>query len=165
MRRLSRFERQDDPGPIPVRHINDFANSLGGATIFSTIDLVKAYHQIPVFKNDISKTAIVTPFGLFEFPFMTFGLRNAGQTFQRFIDEVTRGLNFCFPYVDDVLVFSRDAATYKDHLRLLFDRFQKNGVVINPSKCVLGASGVVFLGNLISAHSGALAFLSTGFNS
>lgn len=140
------------PDRYPVRNINDFTHGLSGARIFSTCDLVKAYHQIPVFEGDISKTAIITPFGLFEFPFMTFGLRNAGQTFQRFIDEVTRGLDFCFPYVDDVLIFSPDEATHLEHLRTLFKRFQEYGVVINPSKCVLGAEEVTFLGHLINAE-------------
>ena len=69
--------------------------------------------------EDIVKTAITTPFGLYDFPFMSFGLRNAGQTFQRFIDEVLSGLDFCFKYIDDILVFSRSIAEHIEHLRII----------------------------------------------
>ncbi|KAG7307845.1 hypothetical protein JYU34_006448 [Plutella xylostella] len=139
------------PDRYPVRHIGDYSHNIAGSSVFSTVDLVKAYQQIPVFENDIQKTAIITPFGLFEFPYMTFGLRNAGQTFQRFIDEVVRGLDFCFAYVDDILVYSKDPTEHAIHLRALFQRLHNYGVVINPSKCVFGADEVTFLGYRINA--------------
>jgi hypothetical protein len=57
------------PDQYPVRHTADFAQQLAGRKIFSAIDLVKAYHQVPVHPDDIAKTAIITHFGLFEFPY------------------------------------------------------------------------------------------------
>jgi len=76
------------PDQYPVRHIADFVQQLSGWKIFSTIDIVKAFHPIPVHPDNIAKTTIITPFGLFEFPYMSFGHRNAAQTSEQFIDEL-----------------------------------------------------------------------------
>ena len=78
------------PDRYPIPHLQDFAATLHGSKLFSKIDLIQAYHQIPVAPDDIPKTAIATPFGLFEFLQMPFGLRNVAQTFQRFINQVLR---------------------------------------------------------------------------
>ena len=84
----------------PIPHIQDLSTDLSGAKILSKVDLVRGYHQIPVHPADVPKNAIITPFGLFEFLPMPFGLKNAAQAFQRLMDTACRGLSFVFVYLD-----------------------------------------------------------------
>ena len=91
----------------------DFVARAAGCTVFSKIDLKKGYHQIPMNPWDIPKTAITTPFGLFEFTRMTFGMRNAGNTFQRLMDRVLAGIECAFPYLDDIFIFSKGEAEHR----------------------------------------------------
>ena len=65
-----------------------------GMSVFSKIDLVRGYHHIPVTAENIPKTGIITPFGLYEFLRMPFGLKNAAQAFQRLMDTVCCSLDF-----------------------------------------------------------------------
>ncbi|UYV71144.1 hypothetical protein LAZ67_8001871 [Cordylochernes scorpioides] len=111
------------PDRYPVPNIMDFASHLHGKKIFSTIDLVREYHHVPVESRDIPKTAVITPFGLFEFPHISFGLYNAAQTFQRLINEV---------------------------LQATFGRLRDYGLTINETKCTFGQPSVKFLGFIIT---------------
>ena len=80
---------------------------------------------------------------------MPFGLRNAAQTFQRFIDQTLRGLHFCYAYIDDLLIASSSDKEHQQHLRAVFQRLSDYGVLINPSKCQFGVSSLQFLGHQI----------------
>ena len=86
------------------------------------------------------------PFGLYEFTRMPFGLRNAAQILQRFMDQVLCGLDFWYTYIDNVLIASKTTAEHKVHLRLVFELFVSYGILINPAKCVLSVSQLRFLG-------------------
>ena len=136
----------------PIPHLHDLAANLSGCRFFSKIDLVKGYHQVPVHAEDVPKTAIATPFGLFEFLRMPFGLKNAAQTFQRLMDNVTAQLPGVFAYIDDVLVASLSAEEHERHLRQLFHALRRFGLVVNASKCVFGVREIDFLGHHVSAR-------------
>ena len=139
------------PDRYPVPDIQTFTDQLAGARIFSTIDLARAYAQVPLYGPDKPKSAITTPLGLYQYTRMPFGLRNSGQTFQRLIDHVLQGMPRVFAYIDDILLFSPDVATHQRDLQELFSRLSRHGLVIRPEKCVFGRDSVVFLGLEVSA--------------
>ena len=89
---------------IPNLHLLNF--QLKGRHVFSRLGLVKGYYQVLVNKASPAKTAVVTPFGTFQFNFMPFGLKNAGATIQKLMDKILGDLDFSFVYLDDILISS-----------------------------------------------------------
>ena len=134
----------------PMPNMADLTASIGKARVFSKLDLLKGYFQVPVYPEDVPKTAIVTPFGSYIFHYSTFGLRNSGATFQRLMDQILGHLTYCIVYVDDILVFSENHHDHRHHLREVLRLLQENGLVVRPDKCAFGTETVQFLGHQIS---------------
>ena len=99
-----RLNTQTVPDRYHLLNIADFTSRLNGCTVFTKLDLTKGYYQVPMAKGDIPKTAVITPFGLFEWIRMPFGLNNAGCTFQRMMDQILGDIPHCFVYVNDLLI-------------------------------------------------------------
>ena len=147
-----RLNSMTTPDRYPVPHVQDFNTQLNGSTVFSKIDLIRGYHQIPVAADDRPKTAVITPFGSYEFIRMPFGLCNAGQTFQRTMHTVLRNLPRVYVYIDDVLIASRNKQEHLDDLQEVFRRLQEHGLLIRPDKCDFGRDEITFLGYNISSQ-------------
>ena len=138
------------PDRYPLPFVQCLSNKLHGSAVFSKIDLLRAYHQIPMSPSDIEKTAVTTPFGLFEYKFMPMGLRNAGCTFQRFMDCIFRELDCVFVYLDDILIFSPSIEQHKRDLEKVLRILQRFGLRITLEKCVFNKTEIEFLGNLVT---------------
>ncbi|XP_047987090.1 uncharacterized protein LOC125226951, partial [Leguminivora glycinivorella] len=146
-----RLNAVTQPDRYPLPRIQDFTYQLHNKKIFSKLDLKMAYFWIPMNKEDAQKTSIITPFGLFKFNSMTFGLRNSSQTFQRFMHDVLRGIDGCFCFVDDLLLSSYNEEEHKTLLRQVLERLDKYGVTLNVDKCEFGRRKINFLGYEVSS--------------
>jgi hypothetical protein len=103
--------------------------------------------------EDIHKTAFRVPgaVGLFKYVVMTFGLKNAGATYQRAMNHIFHDLigNLVEIYIDDVVVRSASVEGHLDDLRQVLERTRKFGLRMNPKKCAFGVSAGQFLGFLV----------------
>ena len=134
----------------PMPRIEEVFESVGSSTFVTTLDLASGYWQIPLAPSSREKTAFATPFGLFEFIVMLFGLHNAPATFQRTMNHLLRDCqDFARAYIDDIAVFSSGRAEHLSHLREVFNWLQMAGLTIKLKKCQFGGSQVLYLGHII----------------
>uniref|UniRef100_A0A0K2V457 Uncharacterized protein n=1 Tax=Lepeophtheirus salmonis TaxID=72036 RepID=A0A0K2V457_LEPSM len=91
---------------FPIPNIQEFASELIGRNIFSHVHLIRAFYQIPIHPSDVPKTAVITSFGLCEYIWMPFTLRNAAKTLQIFMHPTLRRLSFVSSYIAYLLIAS-----------------------------------------------------------
>ena len=138
------------PDPYYMVTLDEILEKVGGCGCLSKLDLSKGFYQIGIEEESRDKTAFVTPFGKFCFNRMPFGLRNAPAIFQRTMEEVLRGCyEFSAPYIDDILVFSRNGVEQVEHLREVLRALSDSGLTVKEDKCQFGRTHLEYLGHLI----------------
>ena len=124
--------------PYYMTTLEEILERVGGSRCVSKLDLCKGFYQIEVEEESVEKTAFITPFGKFAFKRMPFGLRNAPAVFQRTMEVVLRDCYDCSaPYIDDIVVFSRDGVEHVRHLKLVLGALKENGLTVKMIKCEL----------------------------
>ena len=137
----------------PIPRISETLQALSGAEWFCSLDLQSGYLQVEIACKDKAKTAMTTPFGLYEFNRMPFGLTNAPATFQRLMECCLGDLNFrtCLIYLDDVIVFARSFPEMLQRLEEVLQRLGEYGLKLKMSKCKLFQRRLTYLGHVVSA--------------
>ncbi|XP_076044797.1 uncharacterized protein LOC143027398 [Oratosquilla oratoria] len=140
-----------DAYPLPL--IEQLLDMIGDAHFISTIDLLKGYYQVALTQEAKAISAFVTPFGLYQYRVMAFGLTNAPATFQRLINAVIQGLPGVGAYLDDVVVVADNWEDHLTRLEGLFHRLKEAGLVINLQKSVFARGTVTYLGHTVGGGS------------
>jgi hypothetical protein len=152
-RNLNRATPKDEY-PMPIA--DTLINNASGNRIISFLDGNAGYNQIFMAEEDASKTAFICPgfIGLFEWVVMTFGLKNAGATYQRVMNLIFHELlgNTVEVYIDDIVVKLAEFSSHVADLRKAFDKMRRYGLKMNPRKCAFEVSAGKFLGFVIHEH-------------
>ncbi len=137
---------------FPLPSIDDNLAKLSGNHVFSTIDGAGAFHVVDVKKEDRPKTAFSTPFGLYQYTRMPFGLMNGPATYSRLIQIVLRNIptSMAMAYLDDVIIVSKDEETHFENLTAVLEAHRQAGLKLQPSKCALFRKIVEYMGYKVS---------------
>jgi hypothetical protein len=135
----------------PLPRIDIMFDQLGGAQVFSKIDLHSGYHQIKIRAEDIPKTAFTTRYGLFEYLVMSFGLTNAPAHFMYLVNSVFMPEldKFVVVFIDDILTYSRSIEEHEEHLRIVLQWLREHQLYAKFSKCEFWIKEVPFLGHVV----------------
>ena len=135
----------------PLPKIDEMFSNLGGATVFSTIDLCSGYYHIGLTRESRAKAAFVVPMGKWQFKRTPFGLSQALTYFQLLIDKVLMGCSsFAMAYLDDIIIFSKTKEEHLQHLEEIFTRLHNSGLKMKREKCINFKKHIQYLGHLVS---------------
>jgi hypothetical protein len=135
----------------PIPRMDECIDSLGDASIFSTLDCNAGYWQIPIRKGDRNKTTFTCHAGTYRYIRMPFGLTNAPATFQRTLDILLSKFKWkhCLVYLDDVIIHSRDVESHIKHVDAVLGTLRNAGVSLKLKKCSFFTDSVRYLGHVI----------------
>ena len=132
----------------PLPKIEMISDDLEGATVFSTLDLISGYWQVPMVERCKEVTTFECRYGTFTVQVIPFGLMNAPSSFQRIIDLIFRNHPFFRVYLDDLVIFSADLKEHVGHLCDAFAKIAKYGLKLKVSKCSFAHYMIKLLGHV-----------------
>src|ERR1041384_4995750 len=139
---------------FPLPRIDQIIDSTAGCDLLSFLYAYSGYNQIRMKEEDEEHTSFITPYGVFCYKIMPFGLKNAGVTYQRMMqaclkEQIRRNVQV---YVDNIVIKTNSATTLLDDLRETFAALNQYRIKLNPKKCAFGVPVGKLLGYMVSAR-------------
>jgi hypothetical protein len=148
-RKLNQVTRVD---AYPMPRVDELIDLIGNATFITVLDLTRGYWQVPMSPQSQRKTAFITPYGLFEFTVMPFGLQGAPASFQRMMDQIIRGIeDYTADYIDDLVIFSTEWGKHLEHIRMVLTRLGKANLTVKLRKCQFAMDQCRYLGHVVGS--------------
>lgn len=135
------------PDAYPLPRIDDLIDEVGQAAFVTKMDLTKGYYQIPLTETAQLISAFTTPFGLFQYLVLPFGMRNSPATFQRIMNNLLLDLDGVSVYLDDILIFSDTWLHHTQQIQSVLARLQDARMTVKLSKTTFGQATVTYLGH------------------
>ena len=142
------------PDRFKMPRIDELVDMVGRTKpkVFSSLDLMRGYHQVKIAEDSKHKTAFTCHLGLYHYRRMPFGLTNAPATFQRLISQLFSGPEwaFVFVYLDDILVVSGSVEEQVVHVKKVLKRIGEAGLRLKPEKCKFATQEIEYLGHTLT---------------
>ena len=134
----------------PISRQMEIFASFEGAGWFTLLDLASGYWQVEIDPKSREVIAFITPWGLFKWNRMPFGLCNVPATFQRLMNQVLRKYlrKFILVYLDDIIIYSKTFKEHKEHVQLVFEALRATSLMMKPKKCKFVQKELDFLNTL-----------------
>ena len=148
--------RQANTAVVRERHpmptIKEMLQNLNGARFFSKIDLNLGFHQCELEEASRDITTFSTPWGLYRYRRLMFGITSAPEVYQYTLRKALSGLEGCQNYSDDIIVYAGDKVEHDRRLHAFMKRAEELGITLNAKKCVFGLTEIEYLGFRVSAE-------------
>ena len=139
-----------DQHPLP--RLDDLMEKLHGGQYFSKLDLADAYLQLELDEDSKKLCVINTPFGLYRYETMCFGVASSPAQFQRCMDSLTQKLPGVAAYLDDLIITGSTEKEHWENLNRLLSKLQEHGFRVRLDKCEFFRNSVEYLGHVIDKH-------------
>ncbi|MCG8047630.1 MAG: RNase H-like domain-containing protein [Candidatus Thiodiazotropha endolucinida] len=136
----------------PMKTIDDILMEIPEAKVFSKLDAVSGYWQICLSHDSEKLCTFNTPLGRYSFTRLPYGLKSAGEVYQRSVSNMVQDIEGCEAIVDDILIWGKDIEEHDRRLQKVLNRIREYNMKLNRDKCEFRKSSISYVGHILTGQ-------------